>query len=270
MKNKIIFWAILFSFIASISFSLTVRAEMIKIVDLGFLVDAPNPIEAERFYLKHHGPEIVSKMGPWLARYVLYPVYNPPPEAVDDPFGAVGGRYAELWYRSVDDYNTKMPIGTLTPAPWQERSKGPVYAAKIPAVPTEFFLDTSPNPEQTTIIRWIQLIKYPGNVSTEDGEKWFLEVHAKEALKQPGLLKFISYKCIDKSRFTRASSANEWVRVNEYWYKSLDDWRKAIIEDPPQYTPPSWGGEYPFVEMGSTFIDYYYDIDFLKGNYVVP
>jgi hypothetical protein len=61
-----------------------------------------------------------------------------------------------------------------------------------------------------------------------------------------------------------------WVRVNEYWYKDLAAWRKAVIESPPEYTAPPWGGEYPFVEMASTFIGYKPDIDFLKGDYIVP
>jgi hypothetical protein len=62
----------------------------------------------------------------------------------------------------------------------------------------------------------------------------------------------------------------EWVRVNEYWYEDMDAWREAVLESPPDYTVPSWGGEYPFVEMISTFLPYRHDVDFLKGGYVVP
>jgi hypothetical protein len=35
-----------------------------------------------------------------------------------------------------------------------------------------------------------------------------------------------------------------------------------------KYTAPPWGGEYPFVEMVSTFLPYYPDIDFMKGTYM--
>jgi hypothetical protein len=61
-----------------------------------------------------------------------------------------------------------------------------------------------------------------------------------------------------------------WVRVNEYWYKDFDAWRKAVLDSPPKYTAPSWGGQYPYVEMISTFLPYMHDVDFLKGGYVVP
>jgi hypothetical protein len=167
----------------------------------------------------------------------------------------------------------------------------------VPAKPTEEFYDPDPHPEDTTILRWVQVMAYPEGVSLEEGEEWFLNVHAKEALKQPGLIKFVSYRVLTEvgekmmqammksmkpismeggARGPEGGSPpsgmdqTSWVRVNEYWYKDFDGWREAALGSPPAYTAPDWGGEYPFVEMVSTFIPYMHDVDFLRGNYIVP
>lgn len=250
-------------FIISIIFSLTCSAEaqMIKEMDIGLFTEAPSRVEATRYYTRYHGPEIVRLSGPWLRRYESYLAYDPPEEAVE-MFGAVAGRYSELWFTDVEEWQTRPPLGAHTKPPWEQKRMGAAQTIAT-ALPTEEFFNTNPNHEETPIIRWLTAIKYPKGVSVEEGEKWFLELHAKEAKEQPGLLKFISYTSIPEGN-------SEWVRVNEYWYKDFDAWRKAVIESPPKYTAPSWGGEYPFVEMVSTFVDVKPDLDFLKGNYIVP
>lgn len=304
--------SLLFSFLligTTLSFWVpTVRAEMIKEVVFGLFLDAPSEVEADRFYLRYHAPETIRISGPWIRRYEMYRPYDPPEEAVER-FGAVKGRYAELWFASEEDYHSRPSHGAWSLPSWEtdktrKMPKGAKYATTVPALPTEEFYDPDPNPEQTPIIRWIQAIRYPDGVSVEEGEKWFLEVHAKEALKQHGLLKFISYKCLERGGMpsgnmgsssmpagapqgsgTPPASGSQppsgsmpggggmqksWVRIVEYWYTDFDAWRKAVIESPPEYTAPSWGGEYPFVEMGSTFINYMPSVDFLKGDYIVP
>jgi|GEM_PF-314368 len=307
-KRKIHLFNIFFTICAiALLWVQPVNAQMIKEVVFGLFLDAPSEVEADRYYMRYHAPETIRISGPWIRRYESYRPYNPPEEAVKR-FGAVKGRYAELWFAGEEDYHSRPSHGAWSLPSWEtdrtrKMPKGARYATTVPALPTEEFYDPDPNPEQTPIIRWVQAIKYPDGVTVEEGEKWFLEVHAKEALKQPGLLKFISYKCLARGGIPSgnkgASPASagaqpsgappsegtmppsgampsggdmpkSWVRVVEYWYKDFDAWRKAVIESPPKYTAPSWGGEYPFVEMGSTFIGYTPDLDFLKGNYIVP
>jgi hypothetical protein len=274
---------------------------MVKEVVFGLFLGAPNQTEADRYYLHYHGPEVVYGSGPWLRRYVSFLPYDPPTEAAER-FGATRGRYAELWYGSLDEYHSRPQHLPFTIPSWDppgsKMPKGAKYAVMVPALPTEEFYDPDPNPNQTPILRWVTVIKYPEGVSLEEGEKWFLGVYAKEALKQPGLLKFVSYRCLDESSAPKGAPqaapqgapvgsgtaqasdsklvpfldkrGSGWVRVNEYWYKDFAAWRKAVIESPPNYTAPSWGGSYPFVTMGSTFIGYYPDVDFLKGGYTIP
>jgi hypothetical protein len=264
---------------------------MYKEVAIGVMSDAPSHTDGEWYYMQYHGPEVAEISGPWMARYWLWNPYEPPAEAVER-FGGVRGRYAELWFRE-EDYADRPPLEYGTAAPWgRDSSRESRFTnCMVAANPTERFYDTRPNPGETPIVRWIAVIRYPEGVSEQDGENWFLNVHAKEASKQPGLLKFLSYRAVsikdgsgiampaaagDRGTSEGASGAPQempamktWVRVLEYWYKDLDAWRKAVLESPPQYTKPPWGGEYPFVEMISTFVPYYHDVDFLERTYQV-
>ena len=248
---------------------------MLKEVAIGVFDNAPSQAEANRFYMRYHGPEITRLSGPWMTRYQLWLPYEPP-EAAVNLFGAVRGRYAELWYRE-EDYLDRPEMRGVTQPPFIRNSKKKSGQANVmvPANPTDVFYDSDPHPEKTPILRWITLIRYPDGVSVEEGEKWFLEVYAKEAVKQPGLLKFVSHKAVSFDNVevpgtkmpAGMPAMKKWVRLCEYWYTDFNAWRKAVLDSPPDYTAPPWRGSYPFVDMASTFIPYYSDVDFLKGTY---
>jgi hypothetical protein len=260
-------------------------AEMLKEVAIGVFDNAPSQAETDWFYLRYHGPEVTRLSGPWMSRYQLWLPYDPPEEAVR-LFGAVRGRYAELWYRA-EDYLDRPAMRGITRPPFNEmegaKQSGQTNVM-VPANPTDEFLDLDPHPEETPILRWVTFICYPEGVSVEEGEKWFKEVYAKEAVKQPGLLKFVSHK-VWKNENAAATEGGmppgvempagevpkmkQWVRMCEYWYTGFDAWRKAVLESPPEYTAPAWGGAFPFVDMASTFIPYSPDVDFLKGTYTL-
>ena len=242
---------------------------MIKVCCMGWASAAPSQTEADRYYFRYHGPEAVYWGGPWQVRYWTWKPRTTPQEAIER-FGAQPiGFYTEIWhYRAEDAVETGQMPRPYTPQPW-EGKPAPDYArftiAAVPALPTEDFLGAEPNPEEGPILRWISAFDYPEGVSLEDGEKWFLEVHSQEAKTQPGLLRYISHLSVDWLR-------ERWpcTRISEMWYRNIDDWRKAVIESPPNYTLPPWGGEYPFVDMVSNFVDLKPDVDFLRGNYIIP
>jgi len=284
----------MFIFFMGMSYVSPAGAKMIKEVAIGVFSDAPSQIETDRFYMRYHGPEITRLSGPWMTNYQLWLPYEPPKEAVE-LFGAVRGRYAELWFREEDYLDRPAGGGYITLSTWRDPSKSRQANVIVTAVPTETFYDSNPNPEEGMILRWVTFIRYPEGVSVEDGEKWFLNVYAKEALKQPGLLKFVSYKTVSLGNPEasggktappegktappdgktaqsggKGAEMKSWVRMCEYWYKDFDSWRKAVLESPPKYTAPTWGGKYPFVEMESTFVPYMPDVDFLKGGYIIP
>lgn len=291
-KTMLLLTGILMVF-ALISISSPAGAEMLKEVAIGVFDNAPSQAETDWFYMRYHGPEVTRLSGPWMSRYQLWMPYDPPEEAVK-LFGAVKGRYAELWYRE-EDYLDRPEMRGITRPPFNEMEgakKSGQTNVMVPANPTDEFLDTDPHPEETPILRWVTFICYPEGVSVEEGEKWFKEVYAKEAVKQPGLLKFVSHKVWENENEEQSVAGvpsgdgqmppggmempgggmpkmKQWVRMCEYWYTDIDAWRKAVLESPPSYTAPSWGGTFPFVDMASTFIPYYPDVDFLKGTYTL-
>ncbi len=255
---------------------------MIKEIVIGYLSQAPNPVLADRYYLRSHGPDVVRMSGPWLRRYESYKAYNPPPEAIER-FGARAGRYTELWFNNTEEYKNRPKLIVSSPPPW-ERNPGSTVGGQallaIPVLPTEEFVVQQIDPEKTTIMRWCCAIRYPNGVLKEDGENWYIHIHAPELARQPGLLGFYSYKGIEgdfmppmvgtPKNLPAGPVGGSWVRYSELWYEDIDAWRKAVIEAPIQYTPPPWGGEFPFVEMISNFTDFKPDVDFLKGNYIIP
>jgi hypothetical protein len=265
-KVKFLFGVFLILFMG-LSFASPVGARMIREITIGSLTDAPNLEIGDRFYMRYHGPEIVRLSGPWITRFWIWRTHEPPAEAVER-FGARGGRYIEIWYREEDFADRPMLRGT-SQRPWEGGHTPEERAVEmVPANPTEVFYDSDPHPEQTPILRWVTMFRYPEGVSDEEGEKWFLEVHAKEAAKQPGLLKFVSYLApAELKDGGMGVHVKFWDRVCEYWYRDFDAWRKAVLDSPPDYTAPPWGGEYPFVIMYSNFIPYYHEIDLLKGTY---
>jgi hypothetical protein len=277
-KNRVLTVVVLCFIIGGLSAS-PVGAKMLKEVAIGVFDNAPSQAETDWFYMRYHGPEIVRLSGPWLSRYQLWLPYEPP-EAAVERFGAVRGRYAELWYRE-DDFLDRPGLSGITDSPFSKTStkKTGQTNVMVPANPTETFYDSDPHPEKTPILKWVTFIQYPEGVSKEEGEKWFLEVHAKEAATQPGLLKFVSHSVVELGNAglppgmdledlpAEMPPMKTWVRMCEYWYTDLDAWRKAVLDSPPDYTAPSWGGTYPFVDMASTFIPYFPDVDFLKGTY---
>jgi len=203
---------------------------MIKHVFVGFL-NGIDEILGERWYFRYHCKEVVRFFGPWLRRYETYKAYSPPPEGTN--LGAVGGRMTELWYANVEDFIEAKPNSRpYTFEPWMRSS------------PREAITE---------------------GVSLNDGEKWYLDVHSKEACQQPGLLRYVSHRVLENPPID-----TPWHRVEEMWYENFDAWRKAVIDSPPEYTPPPWRKEPPFVDSVSNFIKYKPDVDYLKDNPLIP
>ena len=92
-----------------------VRAQMIKEAVFGLFLDAPSQVEADRFYMRYHAPETIRISGPWIRRYESYKPYDPPEEAVKR-FGAVKGRYAELWFASEEEHHSRQRHRAVGPA----------------------------------------------------------------------------------------------------------------------------------------------------------
>lgn len=141
----------------------------------------------------------------------------------------------------------------------------------IPTQPTEDFMGSEVTPYEKNILRWISVFKYPEGVPAEEGERWFIDVHSKEVMQQPGLTRYFSYRTLPILIAGRAEVA-PWHRVTEQWYENFDGWKKSIIDSPPKYTKPPWAkyDKYPFLEPSidfvSTFILEQPTNDFLRDD----
>jgi hypothetical protein len=64
------------------------------------------------------------------------------------------------------------------------------------------------------------VIGYPDRVSPEEADRWYVEVHAKEAAEQPGLLRFVSHRALKNPPFPTP------------WLRSVQT-RRRFSEDNP-------------------------------------
>ena len=228
---------------------------------------------AERWYFRDHAPEIVRRYGPWLSRFECY---LPVPAPVDaQAYGFYNWRMTEGWWRELPDASDSDPF--FTPPPTQAR----VAACFVAPQPTECFLGGDFLPLEKAPLRWLVLLKYPAGVSVDEGEEWFLRVLAPEAARQPGAVRFVSYKVLGdvakvpgRWRPDTVPPADYvkpvWDRVLELWFETFDDWRTWMAACAAGCTRPAWATEetFPFVrpyeELAGTFLLERPNDDFLR------
>jgi hypothetical protein len=214
----------------------------------------------ERWYHREHSPEISRRYGPWLQRHESYLPVPAPADA--QAYGVYNWRLTECYWREVPEPGPKGALAFTAPPVWPR-----VASCFVPPQPTEDFLGSEYMPAEKVGVRWYTLFRYPEGVSREEGEKWFLEVHAPEVMKQPGLYRFFSYQVVQDApalpgvwrpgaRPPMEITQGRWDRVSELWYETFSDWRRAVIEQPPAYAKPSWATQeaYPFVKPFEDFV----------------
>ena len=235
----------------------------------------------ERWLYKDHVPETMSQLAPILRRYTTYRAVPAP--GGGDAYGYYNWRMTEHWWDKSpfevgamghgsaiaeawpEDYNKAVGI------PEGEEARGRVWRAKAPAFifvptrPTEDFKGSGLKIEDGGILRWVTVFKYPAGISREEGDAWYVKTHAPQVCKQAGLKRFFSFSAADPS-----SIVGPFVRVSELWYENHSAWRKAVLENPPDYTRPSWCkyDRFPFLEPDVDFVSTFLlerpECDFLK------
>ena len=230
----------------------------------------------ERWLLKDHCAEAISSTSPWLSRYHSFRVVPPPPEMYQElkEYGYYNWRVTELWWFNPPDrlnhpwealaptmppeYSQIVGLGNTpeyVPFEWNGQPGGPYppVTGQVPVNPTDDFLGGKETLGNKTILRWYYALKYPKGVSVEEGEDWFLNVYAKEVMKQPGLTRFFSFRTLPPLPGGRTQT---WNRLVEQWYENFDGWKNSVIISPPNYTKPSWAkyDNYPFLEPYVDFV----------------
>lgn len=246
-------------------------------IKCSFIIDLPSMNELpemERWYIRYHAPEALNMLGPWMTRYRSYRSVPPPPGA--EQFGYYNYRVSELWFRDIKELPPVVGMGDnqngqtfelhwprwmkqavsneLYDTKWKGKPEGPHPWSQVfvPAAPTEDFLGRF-TVDEKTFIRWYICFKYPDGVPVEEGEKWFLEVHSKEVMKQPGLIRYFSHRAVD---VPGVSPQHPWHRIAEQWYENYNEWQKSVINSPPKYTAPRWAKnkKYPFLAPYTDFL----------------
>lgn len=235
----------------------------------------------ERWLFKDHAMETMNQVGPILHRYTTYRAV-PAPEGAD-AFACYNWRMTEHWWEHSPFHAGQMGHGSALAEIWPEGYadalgipkgeaartekwgvKAPVFIF-VPPRPTEDFLGSKLTLDQGDILRWVTVFKYPEGVSVEEGDDWYINVHAREVLKQPGLKRFFSFSAVEPT-----SQVGPFKRVSELWYENHSAWRKAVLESPPEYTAPPWASAstYPFLQPGPDFVSTFLlerpECDFLR------
>jgi hypothetical protein len=210
----------------------------------------------ERWYYRDHAAEIVRRYGPWLTRHESYLPVDAPADA--RAYGFYNWRLTEGWWRELPEPGPKGTFAFTVPPVVPT-----VAACFVPAQPTEDFLGHELQPHERNVLRWYVLLKYPDGVSFDEGERWFLDVHVPQAVRQPGLYRFFSYRVVKEPLGLPGTWPGgnppvgyAWDRVCELWYETFDDWRASVLGSPPAYTRPPWASwdAYPFLEPGTDFV----------------
>lgn len=233
--------------------------------------DIDNIPAMERWFARCHCPEVMAQE-PWLTRYMMFRVL-PPAEGMEE-LGFMNYRVHENWNLDIDNRRGVKGLLEMTPEPVENAMN--VAIINVPAEPTEDFFGQNRSHVDPPCLRFVVLFSYPDGVSTEEGEDWYLNVHAPEICRLPGLKRFFSHKTYKNypaplpmpEEDDVAASENgffdqcggqslffhKWNRVSEMWFEKNSDWTYAFSH--AQFTKPSWATRdtYPFVEPMKDFV----------------
>ena len=232
---------------------------MIKTIIFHHLLDMNDLPAAERWFYRYHIPEVLRNRP---LSYLSYRAVPAPPGA--EAYGCFNYKVHE----NLQAGETEPRLGLLSMTP--EVVPLRVIMVNVPATPTEDFLGSDRSLDDKTILRWVTVFRYPEGVSVDDGDDWFVNVHAPEVMRQPALTRFFSYRVIPSqvpvrkgvSSFLhpRSQVSSDWHRVSELWYENGNGWVESVLASPPSYSKPAWAtsDKYPFflpdVDLAGMFI----------------
>lgn len=228
--------------------------------------------KAFRWLYKQHIPESISQFLPYCTKYSTYHALPLPKDA--ERFGSYNWIMTEhYWnFNIFQDKNTghgkglafseaypddfmeitcQPPSNVLRQAGWQGSKDGyhPIVFCFAPIFWEDDFKGSDRQTDDGANFRWLYFLSYPEGVSQEEGDQWFHEVFAKEAIEMPEVIRFMSSKLLD------APKINPFCRVVELWFEDSNAWHKAMVENGHKFTKPEWATENTF-----PFFDPYKDI----------
>ncbi len=213
----------------------------------------------ERWYWRDHAPEINRRFGPWIARHESFLPVDAPPAA--RAYGFFNWRVTEGWWRALPLPGARGNLAFTVPPVWPR-----VATAFFPAQPSDDICGGGLQPGARPVLRWYCLSRYPEGVSELEGERWFLDVHARQLAASTAAYRIFSTRAHKEPVALpgewppghsppRESVLHHWDRLTELWFDSFDAWQGWIEQPAAAFTPPPWANSqrYPFVKLGSEF-----------------
>ena len=223
----------------------------------------------DRWYMTYHAPQVRRAFQVWQRSYMSFRAYLPPEEAVEK-YGVQYGRMTEIQFGSYADYKATRPnniyggLESYTPPPggWRNNALFDTTSMTIPVNGDEVYVSNETQPKETPYLRWIVFFKYPEGVSAGESDAWWDTTHSRELASLDGLKRFVMYRSVrEQSDYTHAA---------EFWFDGYKSWKAAFLDPAPEFTPPKWGGTFPFFETASMFVGENPDIDFIHDRRVTP
>lgn len=202
----------------------------------------------ERWYRRHHTPEAMRKLGPWLRRYESWRTIG----AEDDltSIGFYNYRWTELWYDRWElhgpptgltwyknqDKDTDAPTDDAYQSNWAGCLDGPhpVSQVFLPGIP-DIEIDNHPPPtEPPPSIRWVGLIRFPEDRTA--GDKWFIDEVIPGLSKIPGVILVKSSAALEApEEIMRELSPNDpqqfpWHRWFEVRLTDYEAWLETTLK----------------------------------------
>lgn len=228
---------------------------------------------AYRWYYKHHVPDSISQFAPYVTRYAAYRAL-PLPEGADDfgtynwlmvehywlinPFHTSstsapnGLAFRESFTKEYLEITRQPTDGDLRPNTWVGTREGyhPTVFAFAPLFWEDDFKGEGRTIEDGPNFRWLVFLKYPEDVSREEGDRWFREELAPQFASLPEVTRLISSRVLDAPR------TGPFQRVAEIWFRDSKQWEKAIAQMGSKVEKPSWArwNQFPYLEPYKDFV----------------
>jgi hypothetical protein len=229
----------------------------------------------ENWLYKHHVPESISKLQPYITKYAFYQAYPTPPEG--KRFGAREMQLTEHYWlvnehlpeMAHNIFNEYMPMDVLR---WQGcipdvdsatvhnnaetgdagRAVGggefpPFIFAFVPINWEEDFKGEGRTLEDGPNFRWQFLIQYPENCSKDEGERWFHEEIVPFFTNSVRVNRLVSSKVMANYGAPEAA----FDRVVEVWFDGPEEWYDLCVNLSKTYLKkPEWAqqDEFPFLK----------------------
>jgi hypothetical protein len=200
----------------------------------------------ERWYWRHHAPEVVRNMGPWLRRYESWRAI---PDRNDlSAIGYYNYRWTELWFEDFEatdrpltlswyegqDIDSETPLEDPYHGGWTGRFDGlhPIAQSWVPALPEIRIDNHIAAAEMPPVFRWIGLLRFPEGAKV--GDRWFTQEVVPGLARTEGVQRIRTSRTLEVPEdILRNLSRQEpqqfaWQRFFEIEFSSFKPFIEAI------------------------------------------